>query len=127
MAETWVSYPELEDIIGKDKAGQLCRLRGGTPLYIPVKPNADHYLARTLGLLPMRALCLKFPAQKITVPNGRKAAPHKDGIIDRLLAGRPHASIALELGVTERYVRMIAADMPCARQLRLPFGASGGP
>ena len=121
MAETWISMPELTALIGADMAKTLCRLRGGTPMYVPASASAGHTIARTIGTKGMELLCAEFSGMYITVPNGRKQEPHKGEIMNRLEEGQSHSVIALELGVTERYVRMVASCVPIARQLTLPL------
>lgn len=121
MAETWISMPELTALIGADMAKTLCNLRGGTPMYVPATASAGHTLAGIIGTRNMELLCAEFPGMYITVPNGRKQEPRKGEIMSRLEEGRSHAAIALELGVTERYVRMVASCVPVARQLTLPL------
>lgn len=121
MAETWISLPELAALIGTDMAKTLCTVRGGTPLYVPASADAGHALAKIIGVRGMQMLCAEYGCRYITVPNGRKQEPHKGAIMERLERGQSHARIALELGVTERYVRMVAACLPVARQLTLPL------
>lgn len=111
MAENWISRPELEELIGREAADTLCRTSGGVPLHVPYSPDAGSRLGRLLGPGPLTALCAEYGGMRITVPNGRRPEPHKGAVIRLLEAGRPHGSIALELGVTERYVRMVAARM----------------
>jgi hypothetical protein len=126
MAENWVSMPELTDLIGKDRAAALCAWHGGTPLYVPMQAHAAHALARVVGPIAMRLLCAKFSGEYITVPNGRKPEAYKTDVMRRLDAGMSQAAVALELGLTERYVRMVAADMPKVKQLPLPFLTTPG-
>lgn len=121
MAETWVSRPELEEVLGKDGADLLCRVSGGVPVYVPIKADAATHLGRILGPLKLRALANIYGGMRITVPNGRKAEPFKNSIINKIESGLACDKIALEIGVTERYVRMVAqaCRAPKARQLSL--------
>ena len=122
MPETLVSRPELVTVIGKDAADVLCRTYGGVPVYVPQKVDPSGLLCRFIGVTAMKALCLEYGGLRITVPNGRKAEPFKGDIMRRLDEGRPHQAIALELGVTERYVRQLASNLNKGpRQLSL-FG-----
>lgn len=121
MAETWVPLPELAALIGEDRARALARKHGGTPIYVPVKPCATHLLAFIVGMQAMVVLCSAFGGEYITVPNGRRAEPQKGDVLRRLEAGQSPSAIALELGITERYVRMVAARLPRMRQLTLPL------
>jgi hypothetical protein len=120
MGGIWISMPELEEAIGTEAARMLCRHRGGVPFYVPHGAYPENALARMLGVGNMARLCAAFRQQYIIVPNGRKAEPHKSKIMDLLGRGRSPADIALETGVTERYVRMLAASAPKTKQLTLP-------
>lgn len=120
MAETWVSRPELEDLIGRNAAEVLCRCHGGVPVYVPVKVDADSALGRIIGIGPLRVLSSLYGGESITVPNGRRTEPFKGRILALLEEGHSCAAIALELGVTDRHVRELASRArPRARQLSL--------
>lgn len=108
MAETWVSRPELEDVIGHDAADMLCRSYGGVPVYVPRRADPACQLGRILGVFALSALVAEYGGLRITVPNGRRGEPYKAAIARKLEKGQPHEQIALELGVTERYVRLVA-------------------
>lgn len=116
MSETWVPREELEGLIGREGAALLCREAGGVPIYVPVKTNPACRLGRILPARPLAALVAAYGGTMITVPNG-KFRPHKDVILRRLEQGEPHARIALDVGVTERYVRQLASRKARNRQL----------
>lgn len=48
---------------------------------------------------------------RVTLPNRRKGEPFKDRIVRMLETGKSPGRIALELGVTERYVRILARQV----------------
>ena len=121
MAETWVSMTELSAMIGADAARTLSVARGGVPFYVPKEADSRHLLARIVGVRGLISLSAEFGGEYITVPNGRKADPYKPAVLRALEKGESHADIALRLGVTERYVRALAASMPQTRQLPLPW------
>lgn len=113
MAETWVSYPELSDIIGADAARALCACRGGVPFYVPRRDAAGAsalWLARIVGQRALAALCGEYGGMYIAVPNGRRAEPYKRKALSLLERGRSQRDVALELGLTERYVRRLARE-----------------
>lgn len=109
MAENWVSRPELVEVIGQDAADTLCRACGGVPVYVPRRADPRSWLAGLLGPRALAALSAEYGGLRITVPNGRRPEPYKPAVVRMLEEGRPHEKIALELGVTERYVRLIAS------------------
>ena len=121
MAETWISLAELKMIIGDDAAGTLTLIRGGVSFYLPQQEDITNSLAGLIGLPAMAALCREFGGRYITVPNGKKPEPHKGAVITMLEGGSSHRDIAGKLGVTERYVRIVARYMPRAKQLSLPI------
>lgn len=122
MSEVWVSYPELADVLGEAAAGRLCARVGGTPLFVPRTPAREKALSALLGEEGMARLCAAFGGLRVVFPN-RRREPHKPRIIRLLEAGEPPRSIALEIGVTERYVRQLARRVrrqpPPPEQLRL--------
>lgn len=107
MSEVWVSYPELVDVLGDAGANLLCAAVGGASMPIPRAPVQGTYLSALLGMERMGRLCAEFGGLRIVVPN-RRREPYKARIIRMLDAGTSPGSIALELGVTERYVRIVA-------------------
>lgn len=107
MSETWVSYGELADTIGDTGASLLCAAVGGASMFIPQAPVKGAYLTALLGEERMGRLCAGFGGLRIVVPN-RRREPYKARIVRMLEAGKSPFAIALELGVTERYVRIVA-------------------
>lgn len=121
MAGVWISEPELNDLLGKSMAAALCRACGGVAYYIPAEASVKHQFAPLIGMSGMRALCAAFPSQWVTVPNGRKAEAKKAAIVQMLEKGHAQAAIATELGVTERWVCMVAGSLRRDTQYKLPF------
>lgn len=119
MAETWISKEELVDLLGEDKANLLCRLKGGVPFYVPAKADPRHALAGAIGEYGMKRLCAEFPGEYITVPNGKKTEVKKPEVKKLLGQGNSQKTVAELAGVTERYVRMVAAESDDDRQLTL--------
>lgn len=110
MAETWVSKVELVELIGRSAAETLCKTYGGVPIYVPVRADPKSALGRIVGTAALAVLSKEFGSLQITVPNGRREEAAKKEILRQLEAGRSACAIALELGVTERYVRRVAAN-----------------
>lgn len=120
--DTWVSEPELEDVVGREATRLLCATYGGIATYVPVAPQAEHPLARLMGMRALEALCARYGGQSIVTPNGRRKAARK--LIPALRKrGMQAQEIALECGVTERYVRLVLAEQQASTgpaQGRLP-------
>ena len=112
MASTWVSYGELSGIIGTDMAKVLCRTRGGVETHIPKIVTPQAQLAKYIGYPALAALVSVYGGTCITVPNHRKDEPKKHQVLVLLDEGLCARDIALQLALTERYVRHVAA---CAR------------
>ena len=124
MAVTWISLPELRDIVGKDAACALSVHCGGVSVHVPKKESPSHALAKVLGVPGMKKLCAAYGGTWIMAPNGRRPEPFKEQIAALLATGgKTKKAIALQLGVTERYVYMVAGygPGPAAEQLTLPL------
>ena len=104
MGELWVNYAELADAIGEDGAEKLCRAVGGVSTYIPRTQPEGSPLCGVIGMERMR----------------RRSEPSKVRIARLLESGKAPGAVALEIGVTERYVRMIAS------RCKIGSGGSGG-
>ena len=121
MAATWISEPELADLIGKRESDLLCRTYGGISYHIPATPSPGHAFAPIVGMSAMRILCQSFPGQWIQFPNRRRAEHLKAVIVERLEKGHAQTAIALELGCTERWVQMVASATRDCSQYKLPL------
>lgn len=120
MGASWISYAELEGIIGKDAAQTLCSTRGGVTLYVPKLLDEGSEIGRIVGVPALRLLAQVYGGESIVVPNRRKAGPRKEKILDMITAGLSARDIALRLDVTQRYVEYLAkAARPKATQGRL--------
>ncbi|MFR4119697.1 MAG: hypothetical protein ACLT2T_13320 [Bilophila wadsworthia] len=120
MGELWVNYAELADAIGEDGAEKLCRAVGGVSTYIPRTQPEGSPLCGVIGMERMRRLCSAFGGLRVTLPNRRRSEPSKVRIARLLESGKAPGAVALEIGVTERYVRMIAS------RCKIGSGGSGG-
>ena len=120
MGELWVNYAELADAIGEDGAEKLCRAVGGVSTYIPRTQPEGSPLCGVIGTERMRRLCSAFGGLRVTLPNRRRSEPSKVRIARLLESGKAPGAVALEICVTERYVRMIAS------RCKIGSGGSGG-
>ena len=128
MGELWVNYAELADAIGEDGAEKLCRAVGGVSTYIPRTQPEGSPLCGVIGTERMRRLCSAFGGLRVTLPNRRRSEPSKVRIARLLESGKAPGAVALEIGVTERYVRMIASRCKIRerRKRRAGFGMPPG-
>ena len=117
----WVSGPELADLIGKEAALALGRAFGGVSQYIPAEASPAHPFCRIIGLPAMRTLCAAYAGERIIPPNTRRPEPQKQAIVNLLEKGHSQRSIAMALGVTERWVQMVASAVRDDTQCRLPL------
>ena len=107
MMSEWVSRPDLEELIGREAAEQLCKALGGVPFYVPITPKPGIELAKIVGFGRACALCAAFGGAYVTVPLGNRPEPYKVRIMRLIDEGKTPPQIARELGTTERYVRTI--------------------
>ena len=120
MAGIWVSFGNLQDVIGEDMARVLCQTRGGVTIYVPKTARQEHELTRYIGMTGLRSLSAVYGGEVIVVPNYRRGKPRKAEIIRLLERGLSMRDIALQLDVTERYVEHIATSVrPKATQVSL--------
>lgn len=93
---------------------------GGVSTYIPRTQPEGSPLCGVIGMERMRRLCSAFGGLRVTLPNRRRSEPSKVRIARLLESGKAPGAVALEIGVTERYVRMIAS------RCKIGSGGSGG-
>lgn len=95
---------------GEEAALAIAKARGGTQIYVPPEPEADHWLSQLVGHEAAIAI-----GQRLTwgVAGVRVVVPLATGPrIDRLIdAGLSERAIALETGSTIRTVRRRRAQL----------------
>lgn len=111
MSELWASLPDLTACIGKEKAEELCRKYGGRSLYVPAKPKRASALARIVDPQSMEKLVARFGGYHLSLPNLRRPEAAKAKAMELLAKGLSHAEISAECGISERWVRTLAARM----------------
>ena len=125
MSERWISFPELEGVIGKIEAEALCRAFGGLSKYLPRKPGAEHPFAPIIGMRALETLAAFTGGWHLALPNLRRPEAEKTRILGMLDDGRTHQEIAEECKVSERWVRHLAArKREVQGQKRLPIAMS---
>ncbi len=110
---------ELADTLGREPALVLAENFGGVSDYIPQKPRADHKIAKVIGMERMAVLCEVYGGVWMTIPRGVNLDPKKPQI-EKLLGEKSHRQIARDLGVSERYVRLVANSKAREVQGMLP-------
>lgn len=114
---------DVAAVIGPESTLELARRCGGVPYHIPKTAHAGHPFAPIIGMAAMAKLCKVYGGDRLTLPRGcflDPARPH----VERMVAegGQSRRTIALALGVTERYVRKVAnSEQDDGGQLRLPL------
>lgn len=110
MGRKWLSFEVLQSVVGEAAAHALCRNLGGLSWYLPVSPEAAHPVAAVAGMEALRALCGLFAPGMVTIPKSCRRTSRKCDIITRLERGLACRDIALELGVTDRYVQHVRRE-----------------
>lgn len=105
---------EIAAVAGEDAALAIAAARGGTQVYIPPHPDADHWLSVLVGLKAAQAIadrltCGVGSGIRVELPMGPKgAAARLRAKVDRMLRQVPAPSereIALATGYSIRSVR----------------------
>lgn len=118
---TWpIGLRRLAEIIGPAAAVRLAEIYGGTDSnHVPKKARRDHPWVQVIGLDKMELLCKAIGPSKIDIPRGTFRDLKKARIIGSDGSSR---EIALRIGCTERYVRMVRADAAPDEQQPNLFG-----
>ena len=118
----YVSQCALNDLLGKDAARALLITFGGVRTYIPktVKENAKHEFIPIIGAEGFRLLCEAYGGGAISLCNGEKPSMRRKKILEALACKKAIRDIAIEYGVTERYVNVLLAKYK-PRAVQLPL------
>ena len=102
---------DIARIAGEEAARRVAGAVGGTRVYIPPVPGADHWLSKLVGQEAARKIADHFTAgilgARIDIPLGDTGfiASQQARIDAMIMAGRSERDIALACGYTERGVR----------------------
>lgn len=119
---------EIAEAAGEDAALAIARVRGGTEIYVPPNPGADHWISRLVGLERAQAIADKLTCsligRRVELPLGPHGhAEQQRAKVDALIReGRSERDIALATGYSIRGVRKRVANIgrpPDERQLSL--------
>ncbi len=101
---------EIAQCIGLPAFLRLVEWRGGTHIYVPDKPKAGHGVVSIIGLDAAEKLAEKF-ADRLEIPKCdavARAALHA-AIAQRRANGESELDVALDVGFTARWIRIIHA------------------
>ena len=107
---------EIAETTKAEIAWRLMETFGGTKLYIPKVIDKDHELSKALGFENAQSLIKNFGGIVEDIPNGAALRSKKIAIHE--MEGSTK-KIARELGVTERWVRMVKNPTLDERQEKL--------
>ena len=110
MARSYVSFPQLVDIIGIADAMALCKQHGGCAVYIAKRPEKCALVGIISGC-GVESLCAELGGEEYMLPLGPfRKVPIKEAIVAMLEAGLSHTEVARECGCTTRYSAMVAQN-----------------
>ena len=113
------SLQDVAETLGLRVAVALIEHFGGLEVKFPVAPRPDHPVINALGETDGYALCDFLAGQQIYVPHGKPARSLRAEVIALDAAGLDRATIARQIGISQRYVRMLINQRPDTRQLSL--------
>lgn len=107
MASLSISMFELVEVIGQVAAYTLCKRWGGVGVYVPQDPSKGQ-IPEAIGSQAARKLSGTYGGNTLYLPNEvSKPKPKKGRIIELLMQGKPPRQIALQMNVTEQWVRIL--------------------
>ncbi|MBV2147905.1 hypothetical protein KRZ98_06320 [Sphingobium sp. AS12] len=105
----------IADVAGEDAALAIAQARGGTQIYLPPAPGADHWLSQLVGHDAALAIGRKFAdghaGVRVDLPLGPTGHVYEQMMLKRaemdamIASGRSERDIALATGYTIRTVR----------------------
>lgn len=116
---------EIADIAGEDAALAVAAARGGTSIYIPSAPRADHWLSHLVGHKAALTIGDRLTGgfiggMRVDLPLGPKgAAARLRAKVDRMIReNRSERDIALATGYSSRSVRRRRSQLVRAGRLK---------
>lgn len=100
-------------VLGSRRAFELCQVRGGVPLQVPVRASLEHWLAEVIGMDGLQALVDALAGEQLDVPKYDKVAMQlrHQQVQACLMAGMGPTRTALKLGYTKRHVLNLQTDL----------------
>lgn len=116
---------DIARVAGEEAALLIAKARGGTRIYVPAKPDADHWLTKLVGQEQAHAIADELTCGigglRIDLPSGpRNMAVQRRAEVDRLIREdeKSERDIALATGYTTRGVRKRRAKLAETRDDR---------
>lgn len=107
---------DLALLVGRDATLRLAHVCGGLDrVYIPRVPTSSHAWKSVLGDEAWSRVVDAYGGQRLDLPRGCFLNVRKREIITLAEQGVPHRQIALQVHVTERYVRGVLQGMQIRR------------
>lgn len=107
---SWFSHDEGAKIFGPERAAKFFESFGGGILYVPQKPKAKHKIAEAVGFIGMAALCREYGKDFLEIAQTKRLTK-KEHVLQLLAqGGKTQCAIAVEVGVTRRWVVQVAKD-----------------
>lgn len=120
----------LSDEFGFAVAIAVIRRWGGRDWQVPMRVDAEHPLALTLGLETALRLAAAFGGQRLQLPDERRALLEaRNAAIWRecMERGRSQESVGVEFGLTRQGVKMVLRKMQERHQTQAVAGADTAP
>lgn len=116
MARSYLSFPQLVDIIGEVDATALCRRHGGCAVYVAKTPERCS-LVGIISMAAVESICAELGGEEYMLSRGPfRPVPIKEAIAVMLESGATHTEVAKEVGCTARYVAMVKSDLSPRRK-----------
>ncbi len=115
---------DIARIAGEDAALAIAEARGGTQVYIPPEPPADHWLSKLVGREASKEIAALLTCGvgglRVVLPTGPagSSARTRAKVDALILEGRSERDIALATGYTTRSVRRRRAMIGSATDRR---------
>jgi hypothetical protein len=103
------SVADLVGVIGWEHALTLVENHGGTPVWVPTKASAGHWLADEIGMAAFTQLCAHYKYSRLDLPRctALLKSVRNQSIISEFNGGATNSQLARKYKTTERHIRRI--------------------
>ena len=100
---------DLVDVVGLKAALEIVEVRGGARLYVPKRPNRDHWLSEVIGWDKLQDLSSIYGGEEIQIPKCAARSRHalEQEIATASSTGASTAKLALRYRYTEAGIRKL--------------------